>query len=626
MKTNLFKVREIKKDKIVVEEEQLKHPFLFFFKKHVKLLTILMSIIGVSTIAGVLGISISLIKNTDDFDITYISGSDKINSNDANDDEVEKELLGDIAIKDGVVLVTKKFITKKGDVVTYYSDGTSLIVTSKGKTKRVVARKDGSYGIDENGKIDSNTIVKIVTSTTNTLDDGTVITYYSDGSAEITKDKLTIFIRDSKNIKFDLNSTNQIFNSVAPSGVSLPKENNKLGSYKYTEFLDGTILIEKENEKYIVHNKEDVNLTEDGFTFPNNNGQTIKYTKTYDDGNIIDYYNDGSAIITDQNGNKISVRKSGDINISDNKVFEIYPSKVAYATSKVTSPDGKTITYYDNAAAVIKKSDGTKEYIEDNSQIKYDSNKNISSIPNNKSNQDIQKTLPDGTQITSFDNNKVQVIEPNGTDYIVDKDDLKYDISGNIEKPTIPNKPKPSNSQTSKVTSSQVISSETNSATSGSGTGYGSGVLPDGDLDMTEAKNEWNYSKSLETSDLKITNKNKHAKKFRIVIEEVEDYSKFNAISMKTQDHEAAYYVNYRATFGNTITPATRLSDVKDTNDTDKNTYVIYEGILGAKSELRVSVVLYIDYEPLDNSFQNKAFIGTIKLYYLEDITDEDKK
>lgn len=620
MKTNLFKVREIKKDKIVVEEEQLKHPFLFFFKKHVKLLTILMSIIGISTIAGVLGITISLIGNTGDFDITYISGSDKINSNDANDDEVEKELLGDIAIKDGVVLVTKKFITKKGDVVTYYSDGTSLIVTSKGKIKRVVARKDGSYGIDENGKIDPNTVVKIVTSTTNTLDDGTVITYYSDGSAEITKDKLTIFIRDSKNIKFDLNSTNQIFNSVAPSGVSLPKENNKLGNYKYTEFLDGTILIEKENEKYIVHNKEDVNLTEDGFTFPNNNGQTIKYTKTYDDGNTIDYYNDGSAIITDQNGNKISIRKIGDINIVDNKVFEIYPSKVAYATSKVTSPDGKTITYYDNAAAVIKKSDGTKEYIEDNSQIKYDSSKNISSIPNNKSNQDIQKTLPDGTQITSFDNDKVQVIEPNGTDYIVDKDDLKYDISGNIEKPTIPNKPKPSDSKTSKVTSSQVISSETNSATSGSGTGYGSGVLPDGDLDMTEAKNEWNYSKSLETSDFKITNKNKHAKKFRIVIEEVEDYSKFNVISMKTQDHEAAYYVNYRATFGNTITSATRLSDVKDTNDTDKNTYVIYEGILGAKSELRVSVVLYIDYEPLDNSFQNKAFIGTIKLYYLEDV------
>ena len=86
MKTNLFKVREIKKDKIVVEEEQLKHPFLFFFKKHVKLLTILMSIIGISTIAGVLGITISLIGNTGDFDITYISGSDKINSNDANDD------------------------------------------------------------------------------------------------------------------------------------------------------------------------------------------------------------------------------------------------------------------------------------------------------------------------------------------------------------------------------------------------------------------------------------------------------------------------------------------------------------------------------------------------------------
>jgi hypothetical protein len=617
MKTNLFKVREIKKDKIVVEEEQLKHPILLFFKRHITLLTIFMSIAGVSTVGAGLAITISLVKNTGDFDITYISGSDKITTNDSDEEEVEKELLGDIAIKDGIVLVTKKFITKKGDVVTYYSDGTSLIVTSNGKIKRVVAKDDGSYAIDENGKVDSNTIAKIVTSETNTLDDGTVITYYSDGSAEITKDKLTIFIRDSKNIDFNLYTTNQMFNKVLPSGVSIPKENKKLNSYKYTEFLDGTILIEKDNEKYIVHNKEDVKLTEESFTFPNNNNHTIKNSKTYDDGNTIDYYNDGSAIITDQKGNKVSIRKSGDINIVSNKVFEIYPSKVAYAVSKVNSPDGKVVTYYDNASAIIQKSDNTKEYIEDNSLIKYDISKNISSIPENKSNQNIQKTLPDGTQITSFTNDKVQVIEPNGSDYIVNLEDLKYDISGNIEKPK-------SSSKTSKVTSSEAInsetSSETTSKTSGSGKGYASGVLPDGDLDMTEAKNEWNYSKSLETSEFKITNKNKHAKRFRIVIEEIDDYSKFNTVSIKTKDHEAAYYVNYRATFGNTITSATRLSDVKDTNDTDKNTYVIYEGILGAKSELRVSVVLYIDYEPLDNSFQNKAFIGTIKLYYLEDV------
>lgn len=618
MKTNLFKVRELKKDKIIVEEEQLKHPILFFFKKHINLLTIFMSIIGVSTIGAGLAITISLIGNTSDFDITYISGDDKINSNDANDEDVEKELLGDIAIKDGVVLITKKIMTEKGDVITYYSDGTSLIITRKGEIKRVVAKTDGSYGIDENGKIDSNTIVKKVTKTTNKLDDGTEITYYSDGSAELTKGNLTIFIRNSKNISFNLNTTNQLFDRVLPSGVSVPKNNSKkMTGYKYTEFQDGTILIEKDNINYIVHNKEDVTLDDDNPKFPNNNNQTIKTTKKLSDGNTIDYYNDGSAIITDQNGNKISVRKSGDIVIKNDAIYEIYPSKVAYATSKITTSDGKTITYYDNAAAVIKKNDGTKEYIEDNSGIKYDSNKNIKSIPQNKSNQTIQKELPDKTNITKFDNDKVQIIEPNGADYIIDAADLKYDITGNVEKPKITSKTKPSQKSETKENNSETTSG--NSQTSGSG-GKKSYTLADGELDMDEAKNEWNYSKSLEESSFLIKNNGKHARKFQIVIEEVDNYSKFNAISIKTREHEAAYYVKYRATFGNDIIPAARLSDTKDNTIKNKNAYVVYEGVLGAHQSLSTSIILYIDYEPLDNSFQNKAFIGTIKLYYLEDV------
>ena len=619
MKTNLFKVRELKKDKIIVEEEQLKHPILFFFKKHKQLFTILLSILGVSIIAAGLGITISLVGNTSDFDITYISGDDKISSNDAKDDDVEKELLGDIAIKDGVVLITKKFMTEKKDVITYYSDGTALIITSKGEIKRVVAKADGSYGVDENGKIDPNTVVKKVTKTTNKLDDGTEITYYSDGSAELTKGNLTIFIRDSKNISFNINTTNQLFDRVLPSGVSVPKSNKTMSGYKYTEFQDGTVLIEKGNETYVVHNKEDVILDDDSPKFPNNNFQTIKTTRKLSDGNTVDYYNDGSAIITDKNGNKISVRKSGDIIIKNDAIFEIYPSKVAYATSKVTTPDGKTITYYDNAAAVITKKDGTKEYIEDNSQIKYDNKKNIKSIPQDKSDQTIQKKLPDGTNITKFDNDKVQIIEPNGADYIIDGADLKYDLTGNVEKPNITSKTKPSRKSETKQDSQTGSSTSGESSTSGSG-GKKSYTLADGELDMDEAKNEWNYSKSYEESSFLIKNNGKHARKFQIVIEEVENYSKFNAISIKTREHEAAYYVKYRATFGNDMIPAGRLSDTKDNTIKNKNVYVVYEGVLGAHQSLSTSIILYIDYEPLDNSFQNKAFIGTIKLYYLEDV------
>lgn len=614
MKKSIFKVKKLQKEKIVVEEEKSKnHPFFFFFyflKRNWNPFIIISTIIGVTTIGLGTGITISLVKNTGDFDISYISGGDTVNTNPSDDEEVEKELLGNIAITDGVVLVTKKFMTAKGDIITYYSDGTSLIVTSKGVIKRVVPLEDGSYAIDENGNIDSMTIRKIVTATTATLDDGTVITYYSDGSAEITKDKNTVFVRNSNNIKFDLTTTNQVFQAVNPSLVSLTKKNSTEDNYKYTEFLNGSVLVEKDGTKYLVHNKEDINLESNNFSFPNNNAHIIKDTLQLSDGNTIEYYTDGSAIIINQNNDKIIVRKSGDIVIKNNSIYEIVPNKKAIAMDTITTLDGKKITYYDNAAAIIEKNNGTKEYIEDSSQIKLNSNKNITSIPKDKSDQDIQKTLPDGTKVTTFDNGKTQIIDNEGNNYIINTEDLTFDISGNIETPP-------------PVTSETKPTSQTSPTSETSGTGKpGNGGIADGEIDMSEAENEWNYSKSLENSSFVITNKNKHARNFRIVIEEVKNYSKFNAVSIATKKHEAAYYVKYQATFGNEIIPATRLSDKKDTENTSANSYIIYEGTLGAKSNLKANIILYIDYEPLDNSFQNKAFIGTIKLYYIED-TDE---
>jgi len=624
MKLNLFKVREMKRDKIVLEEERLKHPILFFFKKNKKIILLILTILAVLIVGLSLGIAISLVGNTGDFDISYIDGSDRIDANpDADDEEVEKELLGNIAITDGVVLVTKKFMTEKGEIVTYYSDGTSLIITSKGIIKRVAPLENGGHAINELGKIDENTIRKIVTASTVTLDDGTIITYYSDGSAEITKDQTTIFIRKSSNIGFDLNTTKQIFTKVNPSGVSLFKKiTTTTQTYKYTEFFDGSVLVEKNGKKYLVHNAEDVTLTENSYRFPNNNEATIIKTSTLSDGNTIEYYSDGSAIIIAKNNDKIVVKKSGDIVIKNDTIYEIYPNKVAYKSSITYSPDKKTITYYDNGAAIIRRPDDTKEYIEDSSLIKYNPNKNIKSIPRDKKNQTIQKTLPDGTIVTNFENGKTQIIEPNGKDYIIDTKDLMFDLEGNLEPP---NKPKPpeetSKTSETSTTSETSKTSETSSTSGTSGTsktsGTGIGGIAEGELDMTEAENEWNYSKSLENSSFVITNKNKYARKFRIVIEEVKDYSLYNANPIATKEHEGAYYVRFQATFGNELIPATRLSDVKAETSDGTNSYIIYEGKLGAKSNLKANIILYFDYEPLDNSFQNKAFIGTIRLYYV---------
>ena len=74
-------------------------------------------------------------------------------------------------------------------------------------------------------------------------------------------------------------------------------------------------------------------------------------------------------------------------------------------------------------------------------------------------------------------------------------------------------------------------------------------------------------------------------------------------------------YVKFQATVGDTYVPANFLTNntwIDSDNDTN---YVIYDGVIGAKSTVEVVVALYIDYSVLDNSHQNKGFIGTIQVY-----------
>ena len=630
MKTNLFKVKELEKEKITLEEEQLKHPFIYFLKKHSELLILLLLILGVSTIGIGTGLVISIIGNTGDFDISYVYGSSQINANPEDDDSATRELLGDIAVQDGVVLVTEKFMTENGDIVTYYSDGTSLIVTRTGEIKRVVALDDGSYAIDKMGKINKNALRKIVTSQTVTLEDGTIITYYSDGSAEITKNKITNFIRDSKNIKFDENSTSQILKNIIPSGVTYVKRNLKYDNYGYTEFFDGSYLINDNGKYYLVHNKDDVNLSSNSYNFPNNNMATIKETKKLKDGNTIDYYTDGSAIITEKNNEKILVRKSGDIVLYNGKIYEIYPNKIANAVSKVNTPDGNTITYYDNADAVIEKNDGKKEYIDDNSGIKYDNNKNIKTVTSEKHEQTKTGKTPDGTKVTNFSNGKSQIIEPGGADYITDTKDITFDVIGNIEdvgeqtpagtKPGQNTKPGSSSKTKTSGTRSRTYTSATYDEESEKSALDTSDTITSGDLIMTEGEKKYNYSKSEEITKFTVANKSRRSRKYRLIIEESQNYDQYGLVAITDFSPDGDYYVKFQANVGSTLIPATTLHEARITDMANgKKNYLIYEGRLAPRDSTTVSIILYIDYEPLDNKFQNKSFIGTIRLLYVSD-------
>ena len=112
MKTNIFKVKEKQKKKIIIEEEHLKNPLLLFFKRNRKtiIMTILMLLLCLLLVSG--GIAFSLFRGTNDYEVTYITGSEDIGADvnpEIDDEKVEEELLGEIARADGVVLLVESF-------------------------------------------------------------------------------------------------------------------------------------------------------------------------------------------------------------------------------------------------------------------------------------------------------------------------------------------------------------------------------------------------------------------------------------------------------------------------------------------------------------------------------------
>ena len=204
MKTNLFKIKEKEERRIIIEEERTQNPFLLFFKKYKNFILTSGIMIALCFILASTGIAFSLFRGSNDYDISYVEGDETISTNKdptINEEDIENELLGEIAREDGIVLQVKTFMTPLGDVVSYFTDKTAIIVKADGKIYRVSSNSDGSYGINEKGKIDNSAKMIRVTATTSTLIDGTIITYYSDGSAKVEHQMQTYFIRNSENIK-----------------------------------------------------------------------------------------------------------------------------------------------------------------------------------------------------------------------------------------------------------------------------------------------------------------------------------------------------------------------------------------------------------------------------------------
>lgn len=575
MKINLFNVKEKKDKKIIIEEEKIKNPFLLFFKRHKNFILMSGIMLSLCLILISTGIAFSLFRGSNDYDISYIEGDETIDSNkdpEIDDEDVKDELLGEIAREEGIVLQVKTFMSEQGDVISYFTDGTAIVVQHTGKIYRISTNEKGEYGIDSNGKIDETAKKILVKSTTTTLMDGTIITNYSDGTAKVEHQNQTYFVRDSNNVKIDNGSS---LNNLAPSGVAPTKDTDTANKTIIKTFTDNTTLIIKNNKKYIVNKNTEVTVNKNNVHFDQQNAFNVIGEKTYPDGNTITHFANGTAIITDPNGNVTYVKKSGDLTLKGQKLYEIIPNDKGYSRTTFNISGNKKVTYFDNGAAIIINKDGTRQYVEDSDDIVYDPGKHISGTPTTAK-QISEKETTDGEKVFNFDNGKSQVIQKDGESYIINTDQLIFNPEGEIEDDDKP---------------------------------HGKPINPGEGIYISEAENEYNDFKNVENTKFIIKNNNNQRKLLRITIEEVEDYRKYNT------DRLPPRFVKFQATVGDTYISARTLTQNTWIDEEGKTNYVIYEGPIKAKETQQVALALYVDYAPLDNSYQNKGFIGTIRVY-----------
>ena len=591
MKTNNFSVKEKKEKRIVLEEERTKNPLLLFFRRYKNFFMLFLISLLVCMLLASVGIAFSLLRGSNDYDITYINGGELINSNNdpsIDDEDVKESLLGEVARAEGVVVLVESFMSGQGDVISYFTDGTAIIVQSNGNIYRVAPLADGNYGVDRNGKISDSVKRIAVSSTVSNLSDGSIITYYSDGTAKVELKDETIFVRDSNNIKLDNGVS---FAYTVPSGVALTKSIYKVSNnYFVTTFTDGTSLITLNDKMVIVNKNIKVTVDGDSVSYDKHNTYSVISEQTLKDGNKVTHFSNGSAIITSSSGDVIYVKKSADILLKNQKLYEIITNDYVFSRSFVKSPDGRTVIYFDNGSAIIVLPDGTRQYVEDSDDIIYDENKNITSNPN-VSNQISERKTTNGDVVYNFDNGKSQVIKSDGSSYIVDTDTLKFLPDGNItDEPVDVDKNKNKNDDDKKNPDEDDID-------------------PTAGIYISEAENKYNTYKNIEDTTFIIRNDNNKPRYIKITIVEVSDYKKFDTVRLNPR------YVKFQATVGDVYVPAQALNHNIWRSIDGVSNYVIYDGRIGAKSTLDVSLSLYVDYTDITNEYQNTGFLGTITVY-----------
>ena len=280
---------------------------------------------------------------------------------------------------------------------------------------RINPLSNGKYGIGSDGVINANALTKNVSITRTKNYPWGKVTLFSDGSAMVENSKMNMFVRNSADIKDKYISDNK---------VSYLESSKNVGNVKLNYYYDGTIEVIKNGKSYVVRSASDLNITGSDVTFKNNNEAYVYSTKRMNDGYVIDYYTDGGAIIRD--GNKtLSVRKSNSIIIKNNKIYEIVDN--IYVNVSRTRGN---VTYYTNGSAVVTNYNGNIWYVPENSNIKFRSDGGISTLGNDTEHL-VRETTIDDENVKIFE--VTAVVTTDKYIAIVPKDGIIFDVNGKIK-------------------------------------------------------------------------------------------------------------------------------------------------------------------------------------------------
>ena len=454
------------------------------------------------------------------------------------------------------------------NIIKYSSDGTSK-VTIDGK--EYVIRNDKDIKIKGNDISFPNNNAAVVINTKK-LEDGTVVKYYSDGSAEVIKtDGEIIFVRQSGDILY---KDNERIREIIEDNIGYKiYEKDTPNGDKVIIFDDGSaVIVHPNGSKEYVNENSDIKYAE------NNNikvieetGKDNRYEVDLKDGTVITIYEDGDAVIDYINGNKKYVSDYDDIKFNEDGNIKTITGEISNPKNNKVLPDETIVTEFENGVIEVVEPNGDRYLIKD-TDIVYDEDGNIDKIINNENKEVGKNTLPDGTIVTEFEDvDKVMIEYPDGTVIITDKDNIKYDEDGNIED----------------IDTGLVV-----------------------DMEDKEEDDEID-------NDITITNPTNKDLKYRLVIEETDDYSKYNVKRLPADFVKYQIDVDY-----NNSTPKYLNNNIWTMGDIlegglkiEKDTYILYEGVIDAKSSVDINLSLWLDYENMTNENQNSAFIGTIKAY-----------